>query len=91
MLKMITFDIQDCGYDCNCDYLKVAIGESSTQRSKTYCQKQLNDPDKKIDLSKAIYSVYSNIWLTFQSNNESFNNYKGFYATFEQINYTPPG
>jgi hypothetical protein len=90
MLKVLDFEILECGYTCTCGYLQVAIGESASDSlSKKFCQNGLNV--KGVDLRKPFYSIYNNIWLMFQSYNESFTNHPGFLVSYEQIDYTPPG
>lgn len=87
-LHFTEMQIEDCGYTCTCDKMELAIGKTSTQRRSLICQNEINTPR---DFSKPIYSVFNHIWLNFTSNNSPSNQYKGFFATYEQISNTPPG
>lgn len=84
-------NIEDCGYDCNCDGIDLSIGKTSADRKSRICQKSIKGPDENKDWSKPIYSVFNNIWLTFYSDNTPSNGYKGFDATYQIIDNAPPG
>ena len=77
-----SLNIQHCGLlQCTCDYLKVKNGFSSDEMEKI-----CSVPFK----SFTYYSTFESLKVMFVSDGTGSKQYKGFQATYTQLNYTPP-